>query len=38
MTEESATQMTWHKDGVRYHPDNMVHPADADAWKYFEET
>jgi hypothetical protein len=37
MTEESAKQMTWHKDDVRYHPDNMVHPADADAWKYFDD-
>jgi hypothetical protein len=37
MTEESAKQMTWHKDCVRYRPDNMVHPADADAWKYFDD-
>jgi hypothetical protein len=37
MTEESAKQMTCHKDGVRYRPDNMVHPADADAWKYFDD-
>jgi hypothetical protein len=37
MTEESAKQMTWHKGGARYCPDNMVHPADADAWKYFDD-
>jgi hypothetical protein len=36
MTEESAKQMTWHKNGVRYHPDKMVHPADAEAWQYFD--
>ena len=36
MTEESAKQMTWHKEGKRYHPENMVHPADAEAWKYFD--
>ena len=36
MTEESAKQMTWHKEGKRYHPENMVHPADAEAWKHFD--
>jgi len=36
MTEESAKQMTWHKNGKRYHPDKMVHPADGDAWKHFD--
>ena len=36
MTEESAKQMTWHKEGKRYHPENMVHPTDAEAWKYFD--
>ena len=35
MTEESAKQMTWHKNGTRYNPEKMVHPSDADAWKYF---
>jgi hypothetical protein len=35
MTEESAKQMTWHKDGKRY-SDKMVHLADADAWRYFD--
>ena len=36
MTEESAKQMTWHKEGKRYRPENMVHPVDAEAWKYFD--
>ena len=36
MTEESAKQMTWHKEGKRYHPENMVHPVDAEAWKHFD--
>ena len=27
--------MTWHKNGVRYNPDKMVHPADGEAWKSF---
>jgi hypothetical protein len=35
MTEESAKQMTWHKNRKRYNPEKMVHPFDADAWKYF---
>jgi hypothetical protein len=37
MTEESAKQMTWHKNGKRYHPEKMVHPADGEAWKHFDE-
>jgi uncharacterized Zn finger protein (UPF0148 family) len=37
MTEESAKQMTWHKNGKRYSPDKMVHPADGDAWKHFDD-
>ena len=36
MIEESAKQMTWHKEGKRYHPENIVHPTDAEAWKYFD--
>ena len=36
MTEETAKQMTWHKEGIRYRPENMVHPADAESWKYFD--
>ena len=28
--------MTWHKEGKRYRPKNMVHPADDEAWKYFD--
>jgi hypothetical protein len=35
MSEESAKQMTWHKNGVRYNPDKMVHPADGEAWETF---
>jgi hypothetical protein len=35
MTEESTKQMTWHKDDKRY-SDKMVHPANADAWRYFD--
>jgi hypothetical protein len=35
MIEESMKQMTWHKNGTRYNPKKMVHPSDADAWKYF---
>jgi hypothetical protein len=35
MTEESTKQMTWHKNGTQYNPKKMVHPSDADAWKYF---
>ena len=27
--------MTWHKNGIRYNPDKMVHPADGEAWKSF---
>jgi hypothetical protein len=37
MTEESAKQMTWHKDGKRYNPGKMVHPSDAEAWTYFND-
>jgi hypothetical protein len=35
MTEESVKQMTWHKNDIWYNPEKMVHPYDADAWKYF---
>ena len=35
MPEESAKQMTWHKNDKRYNPDKMVHPSDGDAWKHF---
>jgi hypothetical protein len=34
MTEETAKQMTWHKHGIRYSPDKMVHPSDGEAWQY----
>jgi hypothetical protein len=32
MIEESAKQMTWHKNGKRYNPDKMVHTSDGEAW------
>ncbi|EAZ08735.1 hypothetical protein OsI_31005 [Oryza sativa Indica Group] len=28
MSESQAKQMTWHKNGHRYHTDKIVHPAD----------
>ena len=37
MTEESAKQMTWHKNGTRYNPDKMVHPSDGEAWTRFDD-
>ena len=37
MTEESAKQMTWHKDGKWYNPGKMVHPSNAKAWTYFND-
>ena len=37
MTEESAKQMTWHKNGKRYNPDKMVHPSDGEAWIRFND-
>jgi hypothetical protein len=30
MTEETAKQMTWYKNGRRYNPDKLVHPSDGD--------
>jgi hypothetical protein len=36
MTEETAKQMTWHKHGIRYSPDKMVHPSDGEALQYFD--
>jgi hypothetical protein len=36
MTEESAKQMTWHKNGKQYNPDKMVHASDGEAWKDFD--
>jgi hypothetical protein len=37
MFEESVKQMTWHKEGVRYNHDKMVHPADGQARKMFND-
>ena len=28
--------MTWHKNGVRYNLDKMVHPSDGGSWKIFD--
>jgi hypothetical protein len=36
ITEESAKQMTWHKNGKRYSPEKMVHPSDGEAWQHFD--
>jgi hypothetical protein len=36
MTEESAKQMTWHKNRKQYNPDKMVHASDGEAWKLFD--
>ena len=36
MTEETMKQMTWHKKGVRYNPDKMVHPSDGESWTHFD--
>ena len=36
MTEETEKQMTWHKEGKRYRPENMIHPADGESWKHFD--
>jgi hypothetical protein len=36
MTEESAKQMTWHKNGKRYNHDKMVHTFYGEAWKLFD--
>ena len=36
MTEETAKQMTWHKNGRRYNPEKLVHPSDGEAWTHFD--
>ena len=28
--------MIWHKNGKRYSPEKMVHPADGEAWHHFD--
>jgi hypothetical protein len=35
MSEKTAKQMMWHKNGKRYNPDMMVHPSDGEAWTNF---
>jgi hypothetical protein len=37
MSEGSAKQMAWHKYGHRHHPDKLVHPSDAEAWKQYDK-
>jgi hypothetical protein len=36
MTEESAKEMTWHKNEKRYNPNKMVHASNGEAWKHFD--
>ena len=36
MTEETAKQMMWHKNGTRYSPKKMVQPSDGEAWTHFD--
>jgi hypothetical protein len=31
ITEESAKMMKWHKEGIRYHPNKIVHPSEGEA-------
>ena len=38
MTRTNANQMRWHKEGKRDKPELMVHPADGEAWKHFDQT
>ena len=37
MNEESAKQMTWHKNSKWYNPNKMVHPSDGEAWTRFND-
>jgi hypothetical protein len=37
MSEKTAKQMMWHKNGKRYNPDMMVHPSDGEAWTNFND-
>ena len=36
MTEATANDMRWHKEGPRQNSNMMVHPADSDAWIKFD--
>ena len=29
--------MTWHKKGVRYNLDKMMHPSDGESWTHFDD-
>jgi hypothetical protein len=37
MIEETAKQMTWHKNGKWYNPNKMIHPSDGEAWTNFND-
>jgi Transposase family tnp2 len=37
MTRGNAKHMRWHKEGVREKPGIMVHPADGEDWKQFDQ-
>ena len=37
MTPSNAKHVRWHKEEVRDKPNLMVHPADAEAWKSFDQ-
>jgi hypothetical protein len=29
--------MTWHKNGIQYNLDKMIHPSDGEAWHKFDK-
>jgi hypothetical protein len=35
MTEESAKQMTLHKNERRYNPEKLANPSNGEAWTHF---
>ena len=37
LSETYAKQITWHKEGKRYNPDKLVHPAHGEAWVHFDK-
>ncbi|XP_012829657.1 PREDICTED: uncharacterized protein LOC105950835 [Erythranthe guttata] len=37
MSRKTASDMRWHKDGKIEEDDMMIHPADSNAWKDFDE-
>ena len=34
--QESAKQLTWHKMGIGYNPERLVHPSDAESGTHFD--